>query len=148
MRRLTVALVAATATLGLSLSFAGNTRADVPATCTEDLLGMTCTVEVLAGLTCNAGGWTTCTNTTNTDYTVIETVDCPAGSFIASELVPMYDALTGTNTMTPQTVTHYVEASVEHSSIFVPANNTGTGPQGTGCDGGNPTSIRYSIEGP
>jgi hypothetical protein len=141
-------LLAALAVAGGSLSLgAATAHADVVATCTNEFLGVTCTAEILPGLTCDAGGWTTCTNATNRDYTVIETLECPAGSYTDYEYGYGFDQITGEMGMTNNLpTTRYVDPSDEHSSIFVPANNTAVGPQGTGCPGGSPTSVRYSVQ--
>jgi hypothetical protein len=145
--RLTLLAALAVGACGsLSLGI-GTAHADVVATCTNEFLGVTCTAEILPGLTCNAGGWTTCTNATNRDYTVIETLECPGGAYSEYEYGYGFDPITGEMGMTPNLpATRYVDPSVEHSSIFVPANNTGIVPQGTGCPVGSPTSVRYSVQ--
>jgi len=143
-----ILLAALAVSAGGSLSLgAATAHADVLAACTPAFMSLTCTAEVQPGLTCNAGGWTTCTNATNRDYTVIETLECPGGSYTGYEYGYGFDPIKGEMGMTSNLlVTRYVDPSVEHSSIFVPANNTGTGPQGTGCPAGSATSVRYSVQ--
>ncbi len=87
--------------------------------------------DVLPGLTCDEQLLTTdCTNTTNSDYTVLQTRECAGGSYSTTVPGYGYDAGSGGFTFsapTPQTI--YVDPTVEYVRVFVPANNTGSGPR-------------------
>jgi hypothetical protein len=101
--------------------------------------------EVLPGLTCNQDaffGVTTCTNTTNTDYTVFQTRECEGGAYS----VPGYFGGLDSNGNPIMTTTmSYVDPSVEQSTIFVPAHNTGLGLESCAISA---MRVHYSVEPP
>ena len=91
--------------------------------------------EVLPGLTCDEQFLSTdCTNTTKTDYMVVQTRECAGGTYTTTHPGYGYDAGSGGFTFNaPMTEYHSVEPSVEYVRVFVPANNTGSGPRSS-CD--------------
>jgi hypothetical protein len=100
---------------GLSLG-AGTSHADV--------------YEVKPGLTCDEVFLsTTCTNITNTDYTVIQTRECAGGEYTTSTPVYSYGPKGEQSLLYYSTSTHHVDPSTEYVSIFAPANDTGWGPR-------------------
>jgi hypothetical protein len=123
-------LAALAASVGASISMgAGTAQAD----------------DVLPGLTCNQDvffGVTTCTNTTTTDYTVIQTRECEGGSYFIPGTFGGSDA-NGNPIMTSNI--GFVDPTVEQSRIFVPANNTGLGLESCAVSA---TRVYYSVEPP
>ncbi|EHB48725.1 Uncoordinated protein 34, isoform a [Mycolicibacterium rhodesiae JS60] len=123
-RRILLAALAVSVGGGLSVG-AGTAHAD----------------DVLPGLTCDEQFLSTnCTNTTNTDYTVLQTRECAGGSYSTS-----YNGGTADNPAMYYT-THTVDPTVEYVRVFVPANNTGSGPRSS-CEL-ETERFYYSVEPP
>jgi hypothetical protein len=124
-----VAALAVTVAGGLSLG-AGTAYAD----------------EVLPGLTCDDfDGIITCTNTTNTDYTIVQTKQCAGGDRSSTDYGYMLNPVTGHYDNSPKMSFHSTEPSVEIANVFVPARNSGIGLNG--CDY-HADRISYSVAPP
>jgi hypothetical protein len=141
--------------LALSVGAAGSlslgtatAHADVTAACTEGFLGTSCSVDVLPGVHCDRNpGFDdsiSCTNTTTTGYTVIQTMDCPGGDYSETDYTSGFDSA-GHPTTTPTMTFHSADPSVERDSIFVPANDSAAAHSST-CDHSTATRVSYAIE--
>jgi hypothetical protein len=99
--------------------------------------------EVRPGLTCDdTFGVFTCNNTTDVDYTVLQTRDCAGGSWTTTDYTTTYDSK-GHSSSTPHTVVHSAEPHQSFATVFVPAHNSGSGING--CDY-ETSHIAYSIQ--
>jgi hypothetical protein len=91
-------------------------------------------IQVKPGLTCdrNAGLFvnTTCTNTTKTDYMVIETTECAGGDFYMPG--SFQSGGPGGGSYSSGSFT-YIDPAVKYDSIFVAANDVATVPTSS-CD--------------
>jgi hypothetical protein len=105
-------------------------------------------VQVKPGLSCDdVVGFINCTNDTDTDVTVVQKKDCPGGTKAITEYGYGYNAVSGGfSSGTPMTRYVDVDPSVEFTSIFVAAHNTGFGQKS--CEGDSATSITYTTEAP
>src|SRR5262245_33702609 len=85
-------------------------------------------VEVQPGLTCDDfDGIITCTNTTATDYSIIQTRNCLGGSWSDFDYSYGYNPVTGEYDSQPKMKFHSAEPSVRTARIFAAANSTGMG---------------------
>jgi hypothetical protein len=81
--------------------------------------------QVRPGLTCDdAFGVITCNNTTDTDYTVLQTRDCAGGSWTTFDYTSTFDSK-GHPSVTPHLKTHSAVPHESFATVFVPAHNTG-----------------------
>jgi hypothetical protein len=107
-------------------------------------------IEVKAGLTCDEDLFSTiCTNTTNTDYTVVQTRDCKGGTLGSSVPHTEYSHDSKGNLQTETTYTwetRSVDPSTEIITVFVPAHDTGSGPRSS-CTL-DTVGFHYSVESP
>jgi hypothetical protein len=105
-------------------------------------------VQIKPGLSCDdVVGFINCTNDTDTDVTVVQKRDCPGGTKVITEYGYGYNAVSGGfSSGTPMTRYVDVDPSVEFTSIFVAAHNTGFGQKS--CEGDSATSITYTTEAP
>jgi hypothetical protein len=104
-------------------------------------------IQVKPGLTCDDfAGYIRCDNTTNADYTVIQTRHCMGGDWSDINNGFGYDPVTGKYDNGPRTEFHTADPSVQTATIFVAANNTGFGTNG--CDNDEGATFVYTIQLP